>query len=478
MHSGINISPLSPHIQINFGNIQNRNNKEKKINKNNNNEEKLQRKKTFFLIQYSKNICTAFYKCIKNKKNSFLLSLNFPTEIVIFLLPILALIVLSFIFMHHFYYGKIFYEDYYLGFHNEVLKIIIDKETEMEIKMASDRVFYEFEDKLSNIIFTKVYLKEMVRHHILANKTFLNISKLSYEDLDNDEFRFSIDENQINKYLDNDTISNNNLNELAKIYYIFFPYIIFESKPYNNIIRDSFLITYEFNDSLNVVDHFFFNFPSGKKILGRSSNFNVNNIYTEPYITLDNNLNLSFEENEDFYRINWFYYKDLSFRKNVNEKKSKLSIENYNSIIESTLSQYHFLTIQYYFEYNNKKFITNNIVSFEQSLAKFNNFDYFIFTMENDDINEELKQFSDNRTYTISGSKINSLSQSEIYSMYFKLGMKRLNSSFFLDGINYDTFDLEQFNNLNEYYNIIESFKADVSVFSSFFFFWKIFTKY
>ena len=70
-----------------------------------------------------------------------------------------------------------------------------------------------------------------------------------------------------------------------------------------------------------------------------------------------NNLNLSFEENEDFYRINWFYYKDLSFRKNVNEKKSKLSIENYNSIIESTLSQYHFLTIQYYFEYNHKKFI-------------------------------------------------------------------------------------------------------------------------
>ena len=65
------------------------------------------------------------------------------------------------------------------------------------------------------------------------------------------------------------------------------------------------------------------------------------------------------------------------------------------------------------------------------SLAKFNNFDYFINTMENDDINEELKQFSDNRTYTISGSKINSLSQSEIYSMYFKLGIKRLNSSFF-----------------------------------------------
>ena len=32
--------------------------------------------------------------------------------------------------------------------------------------------------------------------------------------------------------------------------------------------------------------------------------------------------------------------------------------------------------------------------------------------MENDDINEEFKQFSDNRTYTISGSKINSLSQS------------------------------------------------------------------
>ena len=54
--------------------------------------------------------------------------------------------------------------------------------------------------------------------------------------------------------------------------------------------------------------------------------------------------------------------------------------------------------------------------------------------------------------------------------MYFKLGIKRLNSSFFLDGIYYDTFDLQQFNHLNEYYNIIESFKADVSVFSSFFF--------
>ena len=88
--------------------------------------------------------------------------------------------------------------------------------------------------------------------------------------------------------------------------------------------------------------------------------------------------------------------------------------------------------------------------------------------MENDDINEEFKQFSDNRTYTISGSKINSLSQSEIYSMYFKLGMKRLNSSFFLDGINYDTFDIEQFNNLNEYYILLNLLKL-MFVFSSFF---------
>ena len=35
-----------------------------------------------------------------------------------------------------------------------------------------------------------------------------------------------------------------------------------------------------------------------------------------------------------------------------------------------------------------------------------------MFQYMNDDINEEFKQFSDNRTYTISGSKINSLSQS------------------------------------------------------------------
>ena len=355
----------------------------------------------------------------------------------------------------------------------DVLDIIINKENDMEIKMASDRVYYEFEDKISNIIFTKVYLKEMIRHHILSNKTILNISKLIYSDLDSIEFRYSIEEEQIIKYLDNDSISENNLNELAKLYYLFFPSIISESKSYNNIIRDSFLISYQFNDSLNVVDKFFFNFPSKKKILGRSSNFNVNNIYTEPYIIEENNLTLTKEENEDFYRINWFYEKDLEFRKNINKKKSKLSIENYNSIIESSLSQYHFLIIQYYFEYNNKKFITNNIVSFEQSNAKFNHFDYFIFTMENDETNSKIKQFSDNRTYTISGSKINSLSQSEIYSMYFKLGMKRLNSSFFLDGINYDTFDIEQFNNLNEYYDIIETFKADVSVFSSFFFFGK-----
>ena len=465
-HSPINISP---HIQLNSP----------KQNSNNNQEQERsitsikKEKKTFFLFQYFKNICIAFYKCLKNKKNSILLYLNFPTEIVIFLFPILSISFTLSILFHHYFYGTILFKDYNSEFKIEVLDTIINKENEMEIKMASDRVYYEFEDKISNIIFTKVYLKEMIRHHILSNKTILNISKLIYSDLDNIQFRYSIEEEQIIKYLDNDTISSNNLNELAKIYYLFFPYIISESKSYNNIIRDSFLITYEFNDSLNVVDKFFFNFPSKKKILGRSSNFNVNNIYTEPYIIEENNLTLTKEENEDFYRINWFYEKDLEFRKNINKKKSKLSIENYNSIIESSLSQYHFLIIQYYFEYNNKKFITNNIVSFEQSNAKFNHFDYFIFTMENDETNSKIKQFSDNRTYTISGSKINSLSQSEIYSMYFKLGMKRLNSSFFLDGINYDTFDIEQFNNLNEYYDIIETFKADVSVFSSFFFFGK-----
>ena len=423
-HSTINISP---HIQMNSPkqNINNNQEQEKSIDSINN------EKKTFFLFQYFKNICIAFYKCLKNKKNSILLYLNFPTEIVIFLFPILLISFILSILIHHYFYGKIFFEDYNSGFKMDVLDIIINKENDMEIKMASDRVYYEFEDKISNIIFTKVYLKEMIRHHILSNKTILNISKLIYSDLDNIEFRYSIEEEQIIKYLDNDSISENNLNELAKLYYLFFPSIISESKSYNNIIRDSFLISYQFNDSLNVVDKFFFNFPSKKKILGRSSNFNINNIYTEPYIIDDNNLTLKKEKNEDFYRINWFYEKDLEFRKNINKKKSKLSIENYNSIIESSLSQYHFLIIQYYFEYNNKKFITNNIVSFEQSNAKFNHFDYFIFTMENDETNSKIKQFSDNRTYTISGSKINSLSQSEIYSMYFKLGTKRLNSSFF-----------------------------------------------
>ena len=53
-----------------------------------------------------------------------------------------------------------------------------------------------------------------------------------------------------------------------------------------------------------------------------------------------------------FKKINWFYEKDLEFRKNINQKKSKLSIENYNSLIELSLSQYHFLkfksTINYH----------------------------------------------------------------------------------------------------------------------------------
>ena len=250
-HSPINISP---HIQLNSP----------KQNSNNNQEQERsitsvkKEKRTFFLFQYFKNICIAFYKCLKNKKNSILLYLNFPTEIVILLFPILSISYTLSILFHHYFYGTIFFKDYNSEFKIEVLDTIINKENEMEIKMASDRVYYEFEDKISNIIFTKVYLKEMIRHHILSNKTILNISKIIYSDLDNIQFRYSIEEEQIIKYLDNDTISSNNLNELAKIYYLFFPYIISESKSYNNIIRDSFLITYEFNDSLNVIDKFFF----------------------------------------------------------------------------------------------------------------------------------------------------------------------------------------------------------------------------
>ena len=109
-----------------------------------------------------------------------------------------------------------------------------------------------------------------------------------------------------------------------------------------------------------------------------------------------------------------------------------------------------------------------------------NSTEYFLFIMENSTKNamENFKKFSDNLTFLVTSSSINAISISETFQKYFSFGMKRNNALFFFDGQNYETFDVELFNQIEKYYKTIKIINGDIKIFTTLYFYTMFFQIY
>ena len=76
-----------------------------------------------------------------------------------------------------------------------------------------------------------------------------------------------------------------NLGELAKLYYYMFPYIWCESLNMNTIINQSFFVSYEFDEENFILSHLFFRYPKNIEGFIINNNFIPNSYLINPIVS-------------------------------------------------------------------------------------------------------------------------------------------------------------------------------------------------
>ena len=455
----------------------------------NNTNEKTQSKnkkcyKNFIIFKDFKNLFIQFLKfirkVIKNFKRVTNLSLKSQGTIITLILIIISELI--YVLFKTYILNKILKYEFVWGYKRNVFYNIIEKLNTANIKISNYKAHFQFKESISNLMFIHIYNAEMINHKILEEPSITSIKNFSeemYENISFKNYNYTIGKEEVENYLDNNN-SVNNLQELLKLYFVFLPNIALKYNEMGNKFLESFLIVYEYNETtLNYSDLQYFNFPKEVVQICPSHNFINDNMFTEPFIANDY-VSVNNENGEDFFRENWFYEKDYEFRKTAKHTISSIDIENYHKLLGSKLNRAYFLNLHLYFSHNNKSFIYHSVNLFQFTYFTLNTTEYFLFVMENSTKNamENFKKFSDNSTFLVTSSSINAISLSENFQKYFNFGMKRNNSLFFFDGQNYETFDVELFNQIEKYYTTIKIINSDIKIFTTLYFYTMFFQRY
>ena len=130
---------------------------------------------------------------------------------------------------------------------------------------------------------------------------------------------YNIPINETNKYFNS---SNYILSEFAKIYFHLLPCITMEQTKYNQFLNQSFLIAYEYNESLNEIEdknYFYFAYPKSNSMYNNENNFHPGNLMTNPNIYKSNRKIInpgSKNKRNGYAEENWFSQQDFLFRNN------------------------------------------------------------------------------------------------------------------------------------------------------------------
>lgn len=454
----------------NTNNINNNNN-----NSNNNNKTKKEKKKLSIML---KNCCFRCSNGIKRNFINFYRSMKIRTQLLIFFIFGFCVICLVSVIIHILCYRNIFAYDFYTGEKEKFIDQTLNKLTEQLIKLSNYEITSKFQDKVSNQLFFKIYLTELIQHNLLSGESISNISDYSesfYNDLNNASINYTIPKESAKTFID--TPEQNNpvyINQIKKIFWYFVPLILQENEIMNNRINSAYLIAYQYNNSTKMVTsdmrNIYFNYP-----IETLDNFNYENFYNnnpkiDPNITLTNVANPS--ENG-----NWFEKIDMIFRNNHSSLSQmsfiNLSLFRKENIISNIIqvNQMKFedfnLSINIFFKYDREAQLTNGI-------------DYSVFAISNISnslVEDKSFRFYDNTTYVISQNAIASISIGEELNNFFSFGMKEKNSLFYTNGKNFDIFNVDFLANPEDNYIIQTFFTENVRVFSSLYFYTKFMQK-
>ena len=414
---------------------------------------------------------------IINELNSYLSKCTIVIQFIVYLIPLSILLLILIYIIHANFYDYIYIFNYSKVIKEEFLDYYITQIDDLKTELTA-LVTKETKLDLENQLFFQVYFKELASLGFLknenGNKFFPDLTIDNYNSLYSSlnrkggvDVNFTLD---IDKTKENiDGRNKDNLGEFAKIYYYMFPYIWYESLNVKTIINQSFFVTYEFDEQRNILDHYlFFRFPKNIEGFIINNNFIPNNYLINPLVNeaeFNRESYLSFYTNE-----NWYKSIDYDFRKAVNTKVDssvKISLAHLNIENDGYINKTFITYSQQYIKYDDRKYIINIIFFINQGNLNEGDSDYTSFIIKNNlsnIVNEKIEneKYSENSSYVLSKTHSTEYSMTEMDYRFFHLGLYHNEYNFYMNGVLYDSFDLDYFYDHTKFYTSTQDGEYDL----------------
>jgi hypothetical protein len=252
-------------------------------------------------------------------------------------------------------------------------------------------------------------------------------------------------------------------------------------------LNQSFLIAYEYNESLSEIEDdnfFYFVYPRSISIYNNGDNFHSGNIKINPKIYMSNNYIPKIKtknDNNDYDDDNWFSVNDYFFRINSNNiNTSILSFEHFNYNYFGMINKTFIISLQCYIENNDKKYIINLINFFHQNNLTEEGLSHSLFLLNNSSSIYNplfIEKYSDNDTFVISQYNITEIAMDYTLDNYFHYGIKDKIGNYYQYGISFDNFDINKMNDISIYYDTITDYNSDILFISPFYLYGKLYQR-
>ena len=427
-----------------------------------------------------KNTCCCFSCCskfIKTIKECFSKT-SILCQFLIIFLPVLLILILFIVITHINLFCDIYKFNFFTAIKEEFLRYFLSDLDDINFDLNKKKISLLFED-ISNMAFFKIYFDELNSYGLLNNdpeKIFPNIS-LYEEDIHKSLEKFntiySIPNKLSQKHID---ARNDSLSELAKLYYYFYPLIATQSNSADTFINQTFLISYEVNDNLDIEGQpLYFNYPRITDDFIQNNNFYPYNNLISPRIADYTYCKLNEESNNVTNKVindNWFIYFDCLFRMQKDNdflmNNLHLNENNRGSINKTNVVLMH----TYLYNNENKKYIIDIIFFIAQRTFDNDLFQDSVFLMTN--FSNNIK-YSDNQTYVINDNDITEVALALQLNKYFHFGLSSKDNLFYSEGVFYDNIDINQLSEPSNAYSTITGFDFDMRYYSSFYLYIKLF---
>ena len=422
-----------------------------------------------------------------------------------FLIPISIAMIIAIFIIHFNFYSNLYAFNFSKAFKEEFLDLYITTIDDLKSELNAI-VVKETKLDLENHLFFQVYFKELSSIGFMDQSTYIlkditdnEGSHTIYSDLnkvENVDVNFTIDENIASDEMDLQYY--NTVGQLAKLYYYMFPHIWYESFQMKSIINQSFFLAYQFrtNRYRSIRKKIFFRFPKNTDGFTIYNNFVASNYLLNPQVEdhlISDSFDIEYKIDNFYLDLNWFTPIDYEFRRNINYYDdyflTKINLAHLNVESDGSINKTFISYSQEYIQHDDRLFIINIFFYTGQNNLKEGDNDYSFYIIKDnlsgdnyynvlDEEEEELTyRYSDNVSYLVSYSDMTEYSISNMDFRFFHLGLYDNHYNFYMNGVFFDTFNLDYFYDYTQFYSAAKEGDNDLKYYAALYLYKSLFQK-